>query len=129
MYFFWKEMFKNVLTRINHGLLNGLGIFSRPFLHFFVHFGDLLRVHSPQASFPLVCSVCRGLFNLLKTFVERQVVSHRVLPAVGSGLEVRKVFTENMELCKKSCWNIIYYKYLEFLRPGRRPRRSLPRAV
>ena len=83
-----------VFTWIHHGLLDGLWIFPWPLLDLLVHLCDLLLVHGPQAALPLVGSVGRGFLDLLKTFVQRQIVTNWVLPATGRCLEVRKVFTE-----------------------------------
>ena len=82
------------LTGINHGLLDGLWIFPGPLLHLLVHLGDLLRVHRPQAALPLVRAVRTWFLDLLKTLVQRKIMSDRVLPAVWRRLEVGEVFAE-----------------------------------
>ena len=80
-------------TGVDHGFLDSLGIFPWPLLYLLVHLGDLLWVHSPQTALPLVGSISGGFLDLLKTFVEGQVVPHGVLPAARGSFEVRKVFT------------------------------------
>ena len=58
---------------------------------------DLLWIHCPQASFPLVGSIGRRLFDLLKALVKREVVSDRIFPSIRRCFEVRKVFTEKLD--------------------------------
>ena len=88
-------------TGVDHGFLDSLGIFPWPLLYLLVHLGDLLWVHGPQTTLPLVGSISGGFLNLLKTFVERQVVPHWVLPATRGSFEVRKVFTEKQKNMRK----------------------------
>ena len=56
-------------TGIDHGFLDSLWIFPGPLLNFLVHLGDLLGVHGPQTTLPLVGSISGGFLNLLETFV------------------------------------------------------------
>ena len=80
--------------RVHHRLLDRHRVLARPLLHLLVHLGDLLRVHRPQAALPLVRAVRTWFLDLLKTLVQRKIMSDRVLPAVWRRLEVGEVFAE-----------------------------------
>ena len=85
---------------IVHRLLDGHRILAGPLADLLVHLGHLLRVHGPEAALPLVRPVHGRLFNLLEAFVEGEVVTDRVLPAVRGRLEVGKVLTKKRKECK-----------------------------
>ena len=86
---------------MDHSLLDCHWVFSGPLEHLLVHFGDFGGVHGPQAALSLVGTAHRGFLDLLKTLVQRKIMSDRVLPAVWRRLEVGEVFAEKIKIKRR----------------------------
>lgn len=72
------------LTRLGHALAHGDRVFPLPLLQFLLHLVDFSRIEGPQAA--LARGASRFVLYLLKTFVEREIVADRILPAIGCRL-------------------------------------------
>lgn len=72
-------------TWVSHAPVNGSQVLPLPLLHLLLHLVDLGRVERPQAAFAR--GAAHLVLHLLETLVQRQVVAHRVLPAVGGCLK------------------------------------------
>lgn len=72
-------------TWSRHAPANADGIFAAPLVQLLLHFLHLGRIETPQTTF------ARGVpifsLQLLKAFVQGEVVAHRVLPPVRGCLE------------------------------------------
>lgn len=75
-----------LLTRVSHAAPDSRQVFTLPLLHLLLHLVDLGRVQSPQAALP--GRAAHLVLHFLEAFVQRQVVPHGVLPAVGCRLSV-----------------------------------------
>ena len=80
------------LTRVGHAPVDGSQVLPLPLVHLFLHLVDAGQVQGPQAA--LARRPAHLVLHLLKALVQRQVVSHRVLPAVGSRLRGETVAWE-----------------------------------
>jgi len=89
-----RHKLQSTSTWTYHSFSNGHWIFLGPLLNLFIHFSNFSWIHCPQAALALA-SITRWLLYLLKTFIQTQIMPHRVFPAIWSCLEVREVFTTN----------------------------------
>lgn len=70
------------LTWVGHAVADGSQVLAFPLLHLFLHLVDLGWVEGPQTALTSGGGASLLVLFLLKALVQRQVVSHRVLPAV-----------------------------------------------
>lgn len=74
------------LTRVGHAAVDGGKVLPLTLVHLLLHLVDARQVQGPQAA--LARRAARLVLHLLEALVQGQVVPHRVLPAVGSCLQV-----------------------------------------
>lgn len=72
------------LTRPRHATANRDGVFASPLVQLLAHLLHLGRIKGPQAAFTRRAAAL--VLYLDEALVEREVVAHRVLPSIRSGL-------------------------------------------
>ena len=72
------------VTWPGHAFADGDWVFATPLVELLVHLVHLGRVEGPEAA--LVGGVPVLVLHLLKALVQREVVTHRILPTVRSCL-------------------------------------------
>lgn len=76
-------------TWSRHAAANTDGVLAPPLVQLLLHFLHLGRIESPKTAFARRVPIF--VLHLLKALVQGEVVTHRVLPSIRSGLKTETI--------------------------------------